>query len=464
MKRLNTIKSLWIFFVLLRIPYLLLEFPGCIYPDTAGSIEQFFGYPDFTAQLSSSDPSTILTNHNPVIYTLLYGGTIWAGNLIGSQSIAVFTLITLQMLLHSWILARLFILLRPTNKNRKVLAWWNVSILFTALFPIYGFWSTLMLKDALFSITTLWLTLYLLEAVQSNGQLLNDKIFLLRFISVCFLFMLSKNQCFYIVILLIAATSLFYRKWRLSATLSISALLYFLWLHILLPACHVALSGRQELYGFAFQQTALYIKQYSTEVEPEEREAISALLPYDSIAALYNPDLQDPVKFRYRVNASDDDFARFRWAYIRLMKRHPMVAIQSVWAGCNDYFIPNGRFPLFSPSFAINEPPCENFYTMDTLLHPQPSGMNTAMHIPLIGLLFRMGFYIPLSLVGYLILLIRRKWEASLALFPVFVSIGVLIISPQNGCFRYVMPIIWALPIELLLIISTPIHKTATQA
>jgi hypothetical protein len=101
---------------------------------------------------------------------------------------------------------------------------------------------------------------------------------------------------------------------------------------------------------------------------------------------------------------------------------------------------------------------------MDTLLHPQPSGMDAAMHIPLIGLLFRMGFYIPLSLVGYLILLIRRKWEASLALFPVFVSIGVLIISPQNGCFRYVMPIIWALPIELLLIISTPIHKTATQA
>ena len=464
MKYISTIKSLWVFFVLLRIPYLILEFPGCIYPDTVGSIEQFFGYPDFTAQLSSTDPSTILTNHNPVIYTLLYGGTIWIGNLIGSQSVAVFTLITLQMILHSWILARLFILLRPTDNNRKSLIWWNTCVLFAALFPIYGFWSTLMLKDAFFSITTLWLMLDLHEAVQSDGKLLYNKRFLLRLLAVCFMFMLSKNQCFYIVILLIAATFVFYRKWRLSAILSIAAVMYCFWLYVLLPACHIAPSGRQELYGFAFQQTALYVKQYTTEVEPKEREAISLLLPYDSIAALYNPDLQDPVKFRYRVDADDEDFARFRWAYIRLMKRHPMVAIQSVWAGCNGYFVPSGRFPLFSPSFSIDQPPCENFYTMDTLLHPQPSGMAAFMHIPFIGLLFRMGFYIPLLLVGYLILLVRRKWEASLVLFPVFVSIGILIISPQNGCFRYVMPIIWALPIELLLIISNPTRKTAAQA
>lgn len=463
MKCLDKIRSLWIFFVFMRIPYMIIEYPGCIYSDTTGSIEQFFGFSDFTAQLSSTDPTIVLTNHNPIIYTLLYGGTIWIGNQIGSQAIAVFTLIFLQMLLHSWLLARLFFLLRPAKQDRKALVCWNGCVLFVAFFPIYGFWSTLMLKDAFFSLCTLWFMIYLLEVVQSEGKKLLFKGFVLRLVAVSFLFMLSKNQCFYIVILLIVATFIFYRKWRLSAALGSAAFLYYLWLNILLPTCHIALSGRQELYGFAFQQTALYVKQYPTEVEPEERKAIAALLPYDSIASLYNPDLQDPVKFRYRTDASDEDFSRFRWAYLRLMKRHPMVAIQSLWAGCHAYFFPDKCFPLFFPSFDIYQPPYEDFYTMDTLLHPQPSGMNAIMGIPIIGYFFYMGILIPLALICYIILIIHRRWKAALVLFPIFVSIGILIISPQNGCFRYVMPIIWALPIELLLVLYSFKNTTTAQ-
>ncbi|MBQ9640202.1 MAG: hypothetical protein IJV06_01350 [Bacteroidaceae bacterium] len=443
-------KKLFILFILLRLPYLIAEYPGCIYPDTAGSIDQFFGHPDFSAQLCSTDPTVVLTNHHPVIYTLLFGGTIWLGQAAGNPSAAVFVFVLLQAVIHSWLLARLFMMLRPQRAG-KALHLWRACIAFSALFPIYGFWSTLMLKDAFFSLCTIWLLTGLLEIVQSDGHKLNNAAFLLRFFAMSFLFMLSKNQCAYIVLIMILLVVAFYRvwRWRMASVMGAALLAYGLWLHVLLPSLHVALSGRQELHGFMFQQSARYLKEYPADVSASEKAAINAVLPYDSLASLYNPDLQDPVKFHYKVGATDAAFAQYRIAHLRMMLRHPDIAVLSVWQGCNAYFYPSARFPLFFPSLSTETQPLR---AVKPLCSPQPSGMMTILSVPVLGLFFDMGLYIPLALLGCLCLLLRRRWNHLLVMLPILISICILIISPENGCFRYVMPILWALPLEALLV------------
>lgn len=454
-------KFLTLLFVVVRLPYLLLEFPGNIYPDTAGSIGQFFGYPDFSAQLCSTDPTVILTNHHPVIYTLLFGGTIALGNQIGSQSFAVFLFLLMLTAFHSWLLARIFILLKPqggTTAKPYNRTWW-LCVAFVAIFPIYGFWSTLLLKDAFFSTAFLWFTLCLLETELSGGQRLHDKSFLLQLFAATLLFLLSKNQCAYIVMLMLI-TLVLLRKFhyeRLAFALLPALLVYECFLHLLLPALGVANVGRQELHGFLFQQAARYVKEFPDEVHPEEREAIARLLPYDRLANLYNPELQDPVKFSYNVNATAADYRPYYQAHLHMMLRHPGVAFASLWQNCSAYFYPSGRYPLFFPSMATDDPPTSGFYTLHPLITPQPSGMKAIMAIPLLGWLFDMGFYIPIALLGCIILFVQRM---PLTILPLFISIGILILSPENGCFRYVMPILWLLPFEILLIVNNKTLKS----
>lgn len=38
---------------------------------------------------------------------------------------------------------------------------------------------------------------------------------------------------------------------------------------------------------------------------------------------------------------------------------------------------------------------------------------------------------------------------AVLALFPCLISVAVLVVSPANSIFRYVMPIVWHIPLAL---------------
>ena len=322
----------------------------------------------------------------------------------------------------------------------------------------------MMLKDAVFSIAFLSLTLYLLEIEFSQGDKLKEPGFLIRFMFITFLFMLSKNQCIYIVWLLIPAVLLFRQKgkWRMTGSLLVPALAYMLFLHLLLPALHVAPVGRQEFHGFMFQQTALYLKEHPADVRAEERKAIAALLPYERIAQLYDPDCQDPVKFSYNVAASDEDFSRYRTAHLHMMLRHPDIALKSLWQGCNAFFYPSARFPIFFPLLATDAPPRPDFYDLHPLFHPQPSGMKTALSLPVpLRWLFDVGFYIPLAFIGCVILLFKGK---ILPFLPVLISIGILVLSPENGCFRYAMPIIWLLPFLPLFIVLPPDNKIPRHA
>ena len=91
---------LTVIFIICRIPYLIAYYPGLMIYDTASSILQFYGYPTFAASLSNV-PGAILTNHHGVLYTLLMGGAVRLGELLGSQNTGFFIYILLQTVLGS---------------------------------------------------------------------------------------------------------------------------------------------------------------------------------------------------------------------------------------------------------------------------------------------------------------------------------------------------------------------------
>lgn len=428
--------------LLCRLPFLLLYYPGCIYGDTASSIEQFFGYADITAALSSTDPTLVLNNHHPLACTLLFGGTVALGNLIGSQGLAVFLFLLAQAAAQSWLLARLLRFVR--TRSRLPVA---VPLAFYLLFPVYGIWSTMLLKDALLSLATTWLLLFLGAIAATGARIAARPRFLGGFGLALLAFMLSKNHCIYIVAPLSLYILYVYRRRALRLLLPLAASMgAYRLLLALLPLFHVAPAGRQETCGFMFQQTAALLHEDSSAATPGERAAIAALLP-DSALRAYTPGLQDPVKFRYNVAATDEDFRRYFAAWRDMGLRHPGAYLRSLWRDCDAYFHPTARHPLAYRDFAPARAGLPQLYRMEPLLEQAPVGMDAVLRVPGLSLLFDMGFYVPLLLLLCLRMALRRDHAALLFAFPALATAGILLLAPQNGCFRYVMPIVWTLPL-----------------
>lgn len=80
--------------------------------------------------------------------------------------------------------------------------------------------------------------------------------------------------------------------------------------------------------------------------------------------------------------------------------------------------------------------------------------MAQIIKIPIVGWPFDMGFLMPCFVLVMFYLMWRRQRIAVLALFPCLVSVAVLVISPANGIFRYVMPIVWHIPLALAFAMS----------
>ena len=444
---------LWttVFLLTTRMPFMLLYYPGCFaFPDTESCINHYYGLQDTISRLCGSDCARPLDNHHPIIYTFLYGWTIDLGNLIGSQNVAVFLFLLLQATLHSWPLAQIIVWARRHGAPRWLLPCYM-------LFPVFGMWSTLFLKDSFFSLCTSALTLCLLhwgeKLEEGTGQRTSLPLAIATFCSLCF-FKLSKNQCVYIaVLLLIALPWLYGRKCRRLATVTAASIAVFSIFSINLPRMGVAQSGRQETIGTMLQQTACYARCHPKEISAEERAAIDAVIPFDSLAVCYRAEIQDPVKYRYRRLCSGKERARYYKVWAKMGLRHPECYAKAVWGCCSAYFYPSGKYPLFYPAHQW-EATYPELFRLEPLLEKVPCGMAQIIKIPIVGWPFDMGFLMPCFVLVMFYLMWRRQRIAVLALFPCLVSVAVLVISPANGIFRYVMPIVWHIPLALAFAMS----------
>lgn len=436
---------LFAIFVICRLPFLILEYPGVIPGDTSASIAMFLGIPD-PDSLSNIYPIGEPNNHQPIIFSYLYGSLISLGNYIGSQGLVVFLYLIIQMLFMSWIQSALFCELRP-NKNQRIDVVWKSLVVFTSLYPVFGFWSSLLLKDSLYSIIFLCLFYLIILCFKRKVK------FLFFYVFICSMaLMLTRNQGVHILVI-ISIVSLFVRSVRpnLTMPLACAIVVYIGLLKTIYPLCGIHPVAPMEFHGFMFQQTALCVKTYPEDISLQEKEIIGKLLPYDSLSIKYNPDLQDPVKFCFKTTASDDDFRSFYKVYCSMMYRHPDVAIMALWNECSSFFYPSKRFPMFYPEIKMDVVQTD----MIPLINPQPSGLWALMHLPIIGLLFDCGFLVPLTIVLIFTLIFFRCWNHVFWFLPVIISIFVLIISPSNGCYRYVMPIVYTLPYLIIVCIES---------
>lgn len=439
------------------MPYFICFCPGTSGNDTATQIAQFFGQDTWTREMSAVRGKDIyLSNHFPYFTTLLMGGAVRLGIWLGDSAIGVALYSLVQMLVMAFALTGVWFYLCRAGLSERCL---KAGLLFTAFFPSYPMYAICMMKDPMFGLLGLLLAVFLYEAVRTKGEAFRSRKFCAALSADCLLLMLFRSQGVYILaVIVIAALAAWRRYWRRVALSMLLPLILFqgVWIHVLLPAWNVAPGGRQEALGVFFQQTARYVSLYPQDVTEEERRAVGQVLDYENLAENYSPKLADGVKFTFNQDCTSGELREYFKAWLSMFLKHPGVYAEAVINNCSDYFYLPYTGDLYCVSFKNRSGWKEDG---DLFVHMtfDNSGVRSffevlvrlAQRIPVINLLFSIGAYSWVVAYFFFCMIRKKKYMLLIPGLAAILSVGILLIGPANGRFRYIIPLFYQVPFLL---------------
>ncbi len=440
--------------IVFRLPSLIALFPGRMICDTGSAIAQFYGFSTHVVQVSAT-PDAILSNHHMILFTFLMGGAVKLGEMMGNQNLGYFLYTILQVILTNAVFVYGICVLR-----RKASKWVTaLAYLYEILLPIVSLWQVTVCKDSLFAVAFLLWLILLYQIVESRGEKLKSVRFdLFLLLSNC-LVIFTKAQGAYLSVVTFVVIALVYRRQILRVLLAgvLPAVFYLtIFTGIILPSAGVAVSGKQEMFGFMFQQTAKYVVEYADEVTEEEAAVIDAILPYDQLAELYNPNNQDDVKFEYKQTATDEDLHAYFSTWFKMFWKHPDAYVEATLLNVRYFFLPQ-PYDGFIYSYMPVRLELSNIlkeHQVFTLYNVKPypiynviaTGLDLCVHIPMVRTVFFQTWpFVWLAVVLSLLTALRTRGRALLYMLPVVLSVLVLLITPVAD-LRYVLMFVYSFP------------------
>lgn len=457
------------------LPYLYWFYPGTGNEDTVIQMMEYFQIPSYIQDMSPMpDGYTYMTNHHPYLLTLLFSVFFRLGLTLGDIRIGIAIYSVCHMLFLAMVFSGCMQYMRKIGVSKKRVGY---MLVFFMVFPIFPLYSICMVKDTIYSAFALICILMMYEVARTKGKILGSKKFDGALFVVALLMMLTKVFGMYILALVGIYYLIRYRKYafRVVVSLILPIFLYkVVFLGWVLPACNVAPGGIQEALSVPFQQTARYVCEYEDEVTEEEREAIDAILPYDDLKDLYEPELSDEVKKQYNQYASKEELLDYFKVWFQMFTKHPDVYVESLLNNTYQYYDINKMSNLEYYRFDeyLMEQDEDREYTQLYVEHNEDTEVCRYVINQVVLLLQKIPFvniFLSLGMLPWIMLFFflynlstNRKQEMALLIVPLL-TIAVCMVSPDNGNSRYVMPMIFLLPflyaIELL-----PVQKDGDAA
>lgn len=428
------------------VPYLLLYAPGLNIYDTHDQLLQFFGYPSYIGD------GTVLSDHHPVFLTVVYGGIIKLGLLLGNANIGqmIYSVASMALLAGCW--AYVLCTLYDVGLTKKAC---TVIAGFVALYPVYALYAFNMCKDVSVAPFVLLYVVQMIRLYRSKGEAMKSRTFCIGLFANLLMLMLTRKPSMYTIVFGAVFLLIAYRgvRLRLGAVLFGAVLLFQIGYNgLLLPALDVVAGESREMLSIPFQQTARYLNTYPEDVTQEEMEAISRVLDVESCLERYNPRLSDPVK-----DSSNPEMMKEIGGYIRawvsMGLRHPGVYVDAWLNMIYGYFYPSDSNTIVC--LTLNSPD-----QGEIVLKQNPALKEARMMLhdviyfvlrkmPGIGMLFYVDT-ITWAFLFILMEMIRRNGLRAAAPWMLFFgTLGICMLSPKSGEIRYLMPIFYALPAML---------------
>ena len=270
------------------LPYLLSFAPGSVLDDSLASITPWTN-------------GTPLTNHHPVVYSLLVGGFVYLSKILPlSLNAAVFLYSLVQSVCLAGTLAALFYRLQRAGARRWVLA---AGIAYAMIVPYFPAYAMILWKDPLYSCALLWLSLLLFDAVRKEGGL-PDRAWQVKWSLALLGTAFLRNNGAFCLLFMAAALLLSGQRKQFFCTACMTvivALLFFTAQHTVYPLCHIADTEYTEKIGIPLQQLAATVA-YKGKMGEEEREFLFKIMPEQEWKERYAPCLADKIKWTDGAN------------------------------------------------------------------------------------------------------------------------------------------------------------------
>lgn len=441
--------------LILWLPYIISFYPAILSPDPSFQIRQFFGIPNKYSNYSILlDENVIITNHHPVLHTLLLGSCLKVGNLIGSDNLGLFIYSIIQTLILSSVLS---FTISYMTKIKVPYKFRLIVLIIYGLVPMFPLYSMSAVKDVIFSSLVILYMVLIYHLITRKNILLKIRHLVLIFLLVV-LILLFRNNGYHLILLSFPFLIVSNRK-NLKKLLIVFILFLsfnYSYNNIILPYFKITPTSVREILSIPFQQTARYVK-YHDDLTDEEYETYDKILDMSDLASRYKPEISDPVKNKFNKYTTDDELKKYFKVWFKDLFKDPVLYIDSTINNTYGYFYPfkTNWYIYYKFDDRIVKNGFNYHYNNLDISRTILSGFGIVYpYIPIIGLISNIGFntWILFLLATYLVY--KKKYKGIVYLIPSFVTLLICVASPVNTYFRYTMPYIFSMPLTICLFIN----------
>lgn len=408
---------------------------------------------DSLKQISMANGEIPLTDHHPVLHTMLIKLCLMLGN----GSLWVYT--AMQTVLISLVFA--FAVYYIYAKGVAV-PWIVFSLFWFGFFPINGVFAMTMQKDSLFGAAVLLFTIVLTELTLTKGAAIKKPLWIILFaVSVIGVAFLRNNGVYVLLIALFILIFSFKKYTKHFAVAFISFLIVFAGVKfVLFPALNVQKSHFVESVGIPLQQIARVVKA-EFPLTNEQEEIISSYLPLETIREQYNPDCVDYLKSEvygahFNHESLESNKADFFKVWLQLLVKYPKTYVKAYLE------MTDGYWDIFRTSYVSGW----NFN--DNLIPKFSAYTGVAVFkcynqaVPFFGLLFSSAAIIFTVLYIAILSFQKNGLSGLIPFLPVvLIWLSILVAAPIDNYLRYVYAIFTCLPVlEAVLPLNLKFPKT----
>ena len=452
-----------IFLIICRLPYLIIHFPFTANGDTFDVLCQVFHNSNsWTIEgINLVNTNVYLNTHHPLLFTLVYGLIVKIGISIHSLTLGVFIYTILQTILSIIIFTFLIYYLKRINIPITIIL---LILILIGIIPTINAYTTTAVKDTPSALFTLLYSVFLLQILRNYKSIFKNKKRLIFFIITIFLVISLRNNGIITILSSYIFLFVIYKSnWKkLLITLLIPIITLTIFNTIMYNVFDVSKGSKREYFSIPFMQVARLMRNgYDKEFTSKEKKIINKVLDYKKIGKDYYPDVSDPVKDTYRKDATNKDLTNFFKVWTKYLFKHPNIYIKSFIASTNKYFYPNGN-----PNYAllgVDKKIYEHFDIKEQVIFKEQKQkldyFNSILsNIPIIGLIFRVAFYDWVLLISCAYIIYKKKYKNLIPLIPLLSVLLVCLASPLNGSMRYILPIVFSIPMCIVMVYLTKIE------
>lgn len=437
--------------------YIIAFYPCIMSPDPSFQILQYFGIDNkYSTYVNLIDENVILTNHHPVVHTLLIGSCLKIGlSLFNSTNIGLFIYSIIQIIILSSTLSYTIKFMKELNLNIKYRL---VSLIIYSFVPVFPFYAMSPVKDVIFGCFIILYIISIYKFIKIKNKITIKDV--IKEIILLILITLFRNNGFHIVILSFPFLLLLGRKniFKYLSILLVVIAFYLSFNNTLLPYFKITPGSIRETLSIPFQQTARYVKEHKNEVTKKDKNVIDKVLGYDDLADRYKPEIADPVKNNFNKDSTKNDLNNYFKTWLKQLKQHPITYMEATINNTYGYFYPvkTNWYIYTKYNNTINNYGFNYHYNDLKIVRYILSIIGIVFpYVLAFGLIVNIGFnsWIIIFMITYLFY--RKKYRYMIYLIPSLVVLLVCIASPVNTYFRYALPNIFAMPTMLAMFLST---------